>query len=890
MQKPYQASIEEVAQQLHTNGTTGLSNAQVAKLQAQYGPNKLPERKPDPILLVLLRQFASPLIYVLLIAAAIIFALGYHMDAFIISGVLFFNAIIGTIQEGRTRSILESLQQFLTAQAIVIRDGTTHILPADQLVPGDLIILQAGEKVPADARVIQADNLQIDEAMLTGESTPVAKRPEVVGKDIPIYEQSNMIFSGTYILTGTGKAIVTATGEHTQVGQLNITVETIQTETPLKKSIDQLANRILLFILFLCIGLFIFGLWMGKPITELLVMLTALFICVIPEGLPVVFTLTLVTGAYRMAKHKVVVKRLQAVEGLGRTNVLVIDKTGTLTRNEMIVSEVFADDTSYEVSGQGYRAEGAVYENGTPVTPITKVPGLAMMAQAGGLLSHAEIEYIPRLDLFNIKGDPTEAAMAVFAQKVGFSPEALHKTYTTLQHMPFSTERRYQAGLYQKNDTVTLFVAGAPETIIGLCDHVDIRAHHTLESLLGQGLRVVAVAYKQFERNAIDSTTLRAEDIPGYAKGLTLVGFFGIQDTIRPEVPYMVDQARKAGLQIVMATGDHKDTAIYVAQKVGIYRKGDNALDGAQLAKETEQQLEKALPNTTVFSRVTPEQKLDIVLAHQRDGKRVAMTGDGVNDAPSLVAADLGIAMGGIGTEVAKQAADLILLDDSFGSIIEAIKEGRNVFNSLRRVVLYFFTTNLSEIWLITFALFLNLPVPILAAQILWLNLITDGFLDAALSMEPQEEGILYQTPDEQPDQLLDRNSWLKILYMSIPMGIGAIAVFSYYAPYNIHLARTMAMVTLAACQWFNAWNCRSETRSTFHMSPFSNKWLILATIFVLFLQVVILYNPVMQTIFRTVPITLNQWGLVIAVASPIFFIEEIRKLIVRHWWNSRKN
>lgn len=890
MTKSYQASIEKIAQQFKTNIQTGLTDQAVAKLQKQHGPNKLPEKKPDHVLLVFLRQFASPLIYVLLIAAAIIFALGYHMDAFIISGVLFFNAIIGTIQEGRTRSILESLQHYLTTQAIVIREGKTHILSADELVPGDLIILQPGEKIPADARVVQADDLQIDEAMLTGESTPVTKTPEVLEKDLPIHSQNNMVFSGTYILSGAGKAIVVATGQDTQVGQLNITVEAIQTDTPLKQSIDQLAHRILLFILVMCVGLFAFGLWLGKPVTELLVMLTALFICVIPEGLPVVFTLTLVTGAFRMAKHKVIAKRLQAVEGLGRTNVLVIDKTGTLTRNEMIVSTVFTDDTLFTVSGQGYRPKGAVYENEKPIAHIAHIDNLYKMAEAGGLLSHAEIEYIPKLDLFNIKGDPTEAAMAVFAQKVGLAPEALHKTYTTLQHMPFSTEKRYQAGLYQKDDTVTLYVAGAPETILKLCDNLNSTAQQTLEDMLAQGLRLVAIATKQFKPNTIDIDLLSAIQMPQYIKNLTFVGFFGIQDTIRPEVSEMVEQARAAGLQIVMATGDHKSTAVYVAQKVGIYRAGDTALDGAQLIKETPDQLKAALPNTTVFSRVTPEQKLDIVLAHQRDGQRVAMTGDGVNDAPSLVAADLGIAMGGIGTEVAKQAADLILLDDSFGSIIEAIKEGRNVFQSLRRVVLYFFTTNLSEIWLITFALFLNLPVPILAAQILWLNLITDGFLDAALSMEPQEEGILYLKPDEQSDKLLDRNSWLKILYMSIPMGIGAIAVFTYYAPYNIHLARTMAMVTLAACQWFNAWNCRSERQSIFSMSPFGNKWLILATVFVFFLQVLILYNPIMQTVFRTVPITLQQWGLVLAVASPIFLVEEVRKLIVRSWLNNHKN
>ena len=887
MKPAYQQTIENIKENLQTNLENGLSKKEIHELQKKFGLNVLPDKPKASILKVFFSQFQNPLIYILLIAATIIFFVGDPLDAFIISGVLFFNAIIGATQEGRTRTILDSLKQYLKSDAIVIRNSKKHIIDDVDLVPGDLIILQEGEKIPGDARITENNNLLINESMLTGESRGVEKTTFVIEQKAPVHDQKNMVFKGTYVLSGAGKAVITQTGTNTEIGKLHHTVETIQTDTPLKKSINQLAHWILIFILCMCVVLFAIGFALGKPVTELLIILTALFICVIPEGLPVVFTLSLVSGARRMAKKQVLVKRLQAVEGLGRTEVLIIDKTGTLTRNEMVVTQVYsaADNKIFNVTGQGYKDEGSISINSKIITSYENYPNLIQLGHAATLLNRTEIEYHKKRDTFSIKGDATEAALLVFGKKLGFTKENLQRIYTTKVHMPFSSQRRYQAGIFKTNNSLVIFISGAPEVITKFARQVTEEKKEQLNNLLKQGYRTVALGFKELTN--IKQDDIQIQQVPELVEhDIHLLGFIAIEDAIRPEVKTMVQHVRNAGLKVVMATGDHKDTALYVAKKTGIYTEQDNVIDGSEFVKFSDKEIREHLLKTTVFSRVTPEQKLKIVQEWQKLGKKVAMTGDGVNDAPSLVAADIGIAMGSIGTEVAKQASDMILLNDSFATIVDAIKEGRNIFYALRRVILYFFTTNMGEVLVIFFALLLNMPLPILAAQILWLNLITDGFLDVALAMEPQEKDLLGRKINTNVSRLVDLNVFLKMLYMSIPMGIGSLLVFHYYATYNIVHARTMTLVTMAAFQWFNAWNCRSERLSIFQLNPLGNKWLILATGFVLALQIFLLHNSFMQTVFRTVPITLTQWGIVIAVASPIFFVEEIRKYIVRKWYS----
>ena len=890
--KSHQLSADQVAKEIKTSSAAGLSEQEAQERLKKHGPNKLKEVPPPSWLWVFITQFQNPLIYVLLIAATIIFFVGPEKkDAFIISGVLLFNAIIGTIQEGRTRNIIEALKRYIKTTSIVIRGGKKLLLDDVDLVVGDLIVLQEGSRIPADARIIESNNLQVNEAVLTGESEPVRKTTEIIAGDVVIGDQKNVVFQGTYVLSGSGKALVTAIGAQTEIGKIHTSIEEVETAMPLRQELERLSYVILLFIFALCVLLFGIGLFNGKPIKELLVMLTALFICVVPEGLPVVFTLVLVSGVYRMAKHNVLVKKMQAVEGLGRTDVVVIDKTGTLTRNEMMVSQTIANGKLWHISGEGYHEAGEITHDGKKVA-IEPEGNLMRMGIASSLLNTAEISPIKNSQTFDIKGDPTEAAMFVFSKKLGISSDELEKTYKKIYEIPFDSQLRYHASFYEKNGKGVLFVAGSPELIMQRSTSVDEATQDALGNLLEEGLRMVAIATKEFSLTGMPDFKGRVEVERVFFQkvvqnGLSFLGIVGIQDAIRPEVQEIIEQTREAGLKVVMATGDHMRTALYVARKAGIFceEEGDRAMQGVELEKMSDDEVLKQLENITVFARVSPEHKLRIVQLYHKKDKIVAMTGDGINDAPSLVAADLGIAMGSTGTEVAKQAADILLLDDSFEHIVHAIEQGRHIFYSLRRVVLYFFATNMGEILIILFALLANLPLPITAAQILWLNLVTDGFLDVALSTEQKEPGLLRQGWLKEKLRLVDSGIIFKMLFVSIPMGLGSLWVFLQYYQTDIAYARTMTLLTMAMFQWFNAWNCRSETQSIAQLGFFTNPWLIAATVFVLGLQVLLIYAPFMQLIFDTVPLSLQDWGLVFAISAPIVLFEELRKLCVRRWY-----
>lgn len=875
----YQMSVDDVLVALKSD-KNGLSLKEAQLRLKVYGKNKFVEPKRDTLLAVFVRQFESPLIYVLLVAAALIYVAGEHTDAFLISGILFFNAILGTIQEGRAQSIFESLRKYVTAQAVVLRDNNKHIISDELVVPGDILLLQAGEKIPADCRIIQAQSLLIDESMLTGESIAIAKSEDVIKSVVPIHDQKNMLFQATYVLNGFAQAIVVATGVHTEIGKLQKEVEQIQSELPLKKEIDFLSRGILVFIFFLCFLMLVFGLAIGKSFKELLVMLTALFICVIPEGLPLVFTIALVTGAYRMVRNNMLVKQLQAVEGLGLTDVILIDKTGTLTRNEMMVSAVYATNQIFTVSGQGYKPEGALHDS--QEKKVVTDPLFTYLCDAAGLLSaDAVLEFRPQEGRYIIQGDPTPAALQVFAVKFGATKEVLKEKYQELLEIPFESQTRIQAGLYRSSGKIILFIAGAPEIVIKYCKQ-DKKNEMVLEQLLSEGLRVVAFGMREISEEDKDEIISKPENLLRYTNNCTFLGFLGIQDAIRSDVREIIERSQQAGLRIVMVTGDHLETALYVAKKVGIYTEQTISITGNEFTQLSQQQLLEKLPKITVFARVTPDQKLKIVQWYKQLGKIVAMTGDGVNDAPSLIAADLGIAMGIIGTDVAKKAADLILLDDSFKSIIKAIEEGRHIFYTLQRVTLYFFATNFGEILIVAFSLVLRLPLPFFPAQILWLNLITDGFLDVALSTEPKEHDLLVRIKDR---HIITIPLIVKFIYMAIPMAIGSVAVFYYYQQQSLALARTMTLVTMAFFQWFNAWNCRSFSLSMFQIGFFANKWLLIAMVLVLGLQFLAVYAPFMQHIFKTVPLSFEQWVVAFIVSSSILILEEMRKVWIRRYY-----
>jgi P-type Ca2+ transporter type 2C len=890
--KPYQIPVHTIITGYATNPETGLSAQEVATRLAQYGPNALPKGTRPSWAHIFIAQFQNPLVYILLAAAVIIFFVGEDSrDAFIISGVLLFNAIIGALQEGRTADIVESLNQLIETKSIVIRDNQKYIIDDRLLVMGDVVILQEGERVPADLRIIASQQLMIDQSVLTGESKPVYKTSDSILDDVPLMERSNMAYKGTYVLSGSGKGIVVEVGAQTEIGHIHHVVEEIKTEIPLRKDVDHLAYLILLGALAICALLFAMGYFMGKPLHELLVMLTALFICVVPEGLPVVLTLVLVSGVYRMAKQYVLVKNMQAVETLGRTDVIVIDKTGTLTRNEMMVCEVYADGVSYTVSGQGYHVTGRVTRAGHTILPEEAGDDIRMMGHACYLLNTTEINYHKESDLFTIKGDPTETALYIFAQKLGFD-SAGAASYTKMYEIPFGSKHAYHAGFFKQGTSMHIFMLGAPEVIATFSGpSISDGMQQALNTMLQKGLRTIACAVRTINLADVPQQRTSDEAWKALLVNMRCVGVIAIEDAIRPDVKYAIAQARNAGLNLIMATGDHQKTALYVAQKVGIFVQGDKVLDGATMDTLTDEQLADASVDVTVYSRVSPTHKMRIIQALHQRGMIVAMTGDGINDAPSLVAADLGIAMGRIGTEVAKSAAGIILLDDSFINIIRAIEQGRHIFYTLKRVILYFFATNVGEIFIILFALIAELvtgtpiPLPLTAAQILWLNLVTDGFLNVALSMEPQEKGLLDRNWLVHKACLIDGALMGKMLFFAFPMGIVSLYLFLSHYQIDVKYARTMTFVAMTMFQWFNAWNCRSNTKSLFQVGFSTNRWLLIATIFILVLQICITYVPFLQHIFNTVPLSTHDWLLIVGLSLPIIAVEELRKWMVRRMY-----
>lgn len=852
---------QDVARQLSTDIHQGLSDAEVVRRRERFGLNQLPAAPLDSWLSIVLRQFKSPFIYLLVAAASIKVMLGSVHDAIIIGIILLINALIGAFQEGRAQNLLASLSKFLATTCIVIRNGKRTIVAEDQLVPGDLIVLQEGWRVPADARLVEAASLSIDEASLTGESISVTKdAAPLPGSEIPRTDQHNMVSMGTLVLAGTGIGIVVATATATEFGKIQQQLTAQETpEMPLKRDLDTLAYLSLAVSVVVSIAVFIIGVKRGYGVQTMLFTLTSLFVSVVPESIPIIATIVLSVGAYRMARSHVLIKRLPTIEALGRIEVLIVDKTGTLTRNEQMVVEVVAGGEHYTVTGQGYLPHGTILKNAIPlITPLTASSALASFARAAALLDYAEIAYDADGNVKELKGEPIQAALGIFAGKAGVDKEAIRREYRLIEESPFdATERTSNMTFSHDGHAITLHI-GAPEVIMRNYHAQSASAQGAFEAMAAQGLRVVALAQNG-----------------------DFLGLAGMQDALRTDVAATVAEAQRAGLRIVMATGDHKATAMYVARSAGIYREGDEVLEGKDFRTLPDEILGKKLTSASVIARVTPSDKVDIVRAFHYRGTIVGMTGDGVNDAPALAMADVGIAMGRIGTEVAKEAADVVLLDDALQSIIAGIAQGRSILISLRRILLFLLTENLSEVSIICLSVVFGLPLPLLALQILWQHLMTDSFLDIALSMEPAQQHLV--TREKAPSCLFDKEIFRKIARMAFVATFGTLGVFWWYYQQDLALARTMVSITFTFFQWFNAWNLRSEYTSILAMNPFSNVWLLGMSAALLVSQIILFSVPSLRTAFQFVPLSWQQWCVAAAVASIIVVIEEVHK------WRKRR-
>jgi len=880
----YKKSREDVLKEFDVN-IHGLSEERVLSLRGKYGLNKLSESKKDSIIKIFLRQFQSPLVYILLIAAIIIFFTKDVADSIIILFVLSINSIVGTIQEGRAQNTILSLKKMVTTYVTLLRDGKEKIILAEELVPGDIIILSEGDKIPADARIIESNNFKVDESSLTGESDLISKNSEIVrGDNVPVSDQSNMVWSGSYVVEGVSKAVVVSIGVDTTIGKISKKLEDIHSDMPLKKNINKLSKTIIFVVLIFSSSIFFVGLYKGLDLFEMFSVAVAISVSAIPSGLPVVVTIILATGMYRMSKKNALVRKLQAVEALGQAEILAVDKTGTITLNQMMVETVYVSENIYKITGNGYEPKGDILLNNQTISSLDH-KDLVFMGKLSSLVSNGTAAYSDENKMWQrISGDPTELAMAIFSEKIGFNKTDIERENPKLLEIPFNSRLKYHAvtNLIDKEDITT--IVGAPEVIVSKLNNIwkdgqllkikqsDIdNIHKNILLMTKNGLRVVAMAISD------QSIDIANED--GFSN-LCFVGLFGISDSIREEVFDVVELAKKSGVKVVMITGDHIETAKSIGIKTGIYNEGDVVLTSSDIKNKEDKELLNILPEVSIFARVTPEDKLKIIELYRNNKKVIAMTGDGVNDALSLVAADLGVSMGKVGTEVAKESSDIILQDDNLNSVISAIEEGRNIYVTIKKVIFYLFSTSFGEIFTLIVALLLGFPMPILAGQIIWLNFVTDGFLVAALSMEPKEKNILYKK--NKGSSLINTEILQRIIVMGMVMMVGSLYVFSMYQSEGFLKASTMTLTVLAAFQWFNIFNARFANKSILTKEIFSNLYVWGALVVVICLQLLAVYWGPLQSILRTTTLSLFDWGIIVVVSSSIILVEEIRKILVK--------
>ena len=882
----------EVLKVLGSDALAGLSPEEAARRLAEHGPNTLPETEHRSLWRVLASQFASPLIYILFVAAAIAFAMGKRGDSIVILVVVIINAVIGAFQEGRAERSMEALRRLSSLKVRVLRGGREEIIEARDLVPGDVVLFAAGDAIGADARLLESAALETAEAALTGESLPVAKDPEPLAADTPLAERLNVVYSGTHVAAGRGKGIVVATGLATEVGKIaKLTAAAEDPDTPLELRIAHFGRYLVVAAIALVSVVLSVGLLRGMPFADVFMVAISQMVSMVPEGLPVAMTIALAVGMQRMAGRGAIVRRLAAVETLGSTSVICSDKTGTLTKNEMTVTALWLPGgRDIEITGAGYTPEGKLLEAGREISNTDA--HLRAMLEAVALCNDAQLVPPDNEDSrWRPLGDPTETALLTLALKGCVELDALRKQCPRRAEIPFDSAAKMMATQHGHSAKGRIVIKGAPEFLLALCGHarrgdttvpLDETGRRDTEAagsaMAARALRVLAVA-------EIPDDTL--DDSAGFAQfqgRAVFLGLVGQMDPPRDEVKAAVAECRDAGIRAVMVTGDHKITGLSIARTLGIARDGDIAVDGTELEQMPEQDLRANLDRISVFARVHPAQKLRIVEAFQSQRNVVAMTGDGVNDAPALARADVGVAMGITGTEVAKGAAKIVISDDNFATIVKAVEEGRLVYRNLRKVILYLFATSMAEVLLLLSALFLGYPLPLVAVQILWINIVTEGTVTVNLIMEPPEGDEMKRPPIHQGEPLLNRTMLRRVLLMTPAMTVSAFGFFvwrlSTGAPFA--LVQTETFTVLAVCQWFNVLNCRSETKSALSLGILKNYWLLGGLLLGNVLHILVIYTPAMNRIFHTVPIPAADFFLIGAVASLVLWVEEIRKFFAR--------
>jgi len=918
----YQQSIDEVLAAFETEAQRGLSKTEARARLQKYGKNELIAEKAVPAWKKFFAQFQDVLVILLLVATVISAVLWLYeresalpYEAIAIFAVVLLNAIMGYVQQARAEEAVAALRQMSAARANVIRDGERQNIPAVEVVPGDLILIEEGDTVPADARLIQETALQTAEAALTGESMPVAKDTLTINGEVGLGDRDNMIFSSTAATYGRGRAVVVATGMQTQMGRIaGMLKGTPEETTPLQQELNRVGKLLGLIVIVIAVVMITTIILVEDVrgfagIFDVLILGVALAVAAVPEGLPAVVTAVLAIGVQRMAKRNAIVRHLAAVETLGSANVIASDKTGTLTKNEMTVRVVVTASGSVGLSGTGYAPVGEVRREGSGVIDGKLRFELVRALAAADRANNAVLQ--ERDGRWMVQGDPTEGALIVAARKAGLEAEALDARFVRVAEVPFSSERKLMSTIHtdaERQERLLALTKGAPDVLLARCSQelvgeeikpltAERRAEilETNEELAGEALRTLGVAFRSLPKDALQSK----EADERFEQELVFLGLIGMIDPPRAEAKDAVARAKAAGIRPIMITGDHPKTAAVIAEELGIVANG-RAVTGAELEKMPEELLDRTVKEVSVYARVNPEHKLRIVQALRREGATVAMTGDGVNDAPALKTADIGVAMGITGTDVSKQAADMVLADDNFATIVAAVEEGRAIFSNIRKFLRYLLSSNIGEVMTMFFGVVLAsviglkaegasaIVLPLLATQILWINLVTDGAPALALGVDPADAGLMNMPPRSRDEGVITRRMWFGIFFVGLIMAVGTLFVLDASLPGGLiegygtmRYAQTMTFTTLMLFQIFNVFNARSDERSAF-AGLFANKLLWGAVLLSLVLHVAVIYTPFLQQTFSTVSLSGDDWLRCAAVASSVLWLRELGKLITR--------
>ena len=889
----YQQSPEEVAQSLDTSLTTGLSSGSAQSKLETFGPNELKEQEGKSFLQKLIAQFSDFLILILIAAALISVFVGEAKDAIVIMSIVIINALLGLYQEGKAEKALEALKKMASPTAKVLRDGNPQEISSSQLVPGDLVILETGDIIPADLRLVESSNLKVEEASLTGESVPVEKRAqETYSEEVSLGDRHNMAYMSTIITYGRGKGVVVETAEGTEIGKIAAMIQTFEEEpTPLQRKLNQLGKVLGMTTIAVCVAVFGIGLLQGREILEMFMVSISLAVAAIPEGLPAIVTIVLAIGMNKMVERNAIVKKLLAVETLGATSVICTDKTGTLTQNEMTVVKVLADNKLIEVEGTGYEPVGDFKLEGSTIT-TKEFSGLKLLLTIAALANDAKLDNSS--GMYKIIGDPTEGALITLAGKAGIDSAELNHMYKRIEEIPFDSERKMMTTFHDmpNDEGVSSFTKGAPDIIIDRCKRIilDGKVSEFTPELKSEvlrvnselsraALRVLAFAFKEYPSLPTDPSPDENES------DMIFVGLTCMIDPPRPEARDAIALCKKAGVNAIMITGDYKETAFAIAKDLGMAETEDQAMMGEKLDGLSDEELQEVVKNTKVFARVSPEHKVRIVSALRANGDIAAMTGDGVNDALAIKKADIGVSMGITGTDVAKNTAEMILTDDNFASIVAAVEEGRIIFSNIKKFVYFLLSCNIGEILLVFTSILMNLPVPLLPIQLLWLNLVTDSFPALALGVEKGEPDIMNQPPRNPDEAILDRRMLVGVTFQAIAVAAASLSAYllalRMYGLENIEEARTITFATLIVAELLRAYSSRSQKFTLAKIGVFSNKSMVYATLGAFLLLLAVIYIPFMNGIFYTFPLSFVDWEIVLSFAFIPLVVGELTKVVM---------